>query len=146
MSGLSKIRIDLTQYPDMPVSGEVLWAKSLGNSLYCLQNIPCFALGYGEGDIVRCEDVNGSLTVRSLEVDRGNGVIRIYCRETDPNWKHVALRLQQFGCTYEQASENLFLFSVPPAAAGYLKTISEFLNDAQEVEAWEIAKMPLTDR
>lgn len=142
MTSLCKVRIDLSQQKDSPVAGELLWAEDLDGDLYRLRSVPSVAFGFAEGDIVRCRNVDGVLTVDALVGNHGNGVIRVYFREALPRSEEVFRRLKQIGCTYEQGTERLFLFSVPGAAEENLEEISIMLNGADEVEAWEIAKMP----
>lgn len=137
-----KIQIDLSEYPNTPVAGETLWAKPIGGDHYQLCNIPSFAFGYGEGDIVRCEEIDGELRVKNLVRSLENGVIRVYFHSISSTVQNVIGHMQQLGCTYERATEHLFLISIPESSILYLKNISDLLNNTDEVEAWEIAKMP----
>jgi len=53
------LEIDESGYP--PVSTESMWAQQREEGLFCLENIPFFAKGVSNGDIVRATEEEGEL-------------------------------------------------------------------------------------
>ncbi len=59
-------------------SGESLWAFSLGDQLYELQNIPVYAEHLNVGDVVLCDEPNNSIPIIREVVKRsGNRTLRV---------------------------------------------------------------------
>ncbi|MFI5297518.1 MAG: DUF4265 domain-containing protein [Polyangiales bacterium] len=142
-SDLCKVRIDLSSVAGAPVAGELLWAEALGDDLYRLRNIPGFAFGLSEGDVVRCTLREGVNTVTSLVHDSGNGVVRVYFRgPSTSDRERVCVALRRFGCTHEVGRHALDFFTVPASSIGHLHEIARILNEEDAVEAWEIGKEP----
>ena len=62
--------------------GESLWAYSLGNQLYELQNIPVNAEHLNVEDIVRCEESNNSRPIIKVLVKKsGNRTLRVISKK-----------------------------------------------------------------
>ena len=64
---LTKVVIDLK---DETFGVETLWAKPIGNGLYRLRNVPFFAYGYSEQDVVNTIDLSGRVVVTGV-AERG---------------------------------------------------------------------------
>ncbi|MFI5300965.1 MAG: DUF4265 domain-containing protein [Polyangiales bacterium] len=140
---LCKVRIDLSSVPGAAVAGESLWAEPLGADLFRLRNIPGFAFGLSEGDVVRCTLRGGVSTVTSLVHDSGNGVLRVYFRgRSTSDRERVCVALGKFGCAHEVGRLALVMFTVPASSSGHMNEIARILNDEYAVEGWEIGKEP----
>jgi hypothetical protein len=143
MTDLRKVRIDLSLIDGAPAAGELLWAQPLGDNLFRLRNIPSFAFGLSEGDVVRCTEENGVTTVSSLVHDSGNGAIRVYFRgESAVDRERVFAALRKRGCSHELGHRTLVMFTVPAKSAEHFPEIARVLNEEAVVEAWEIGKQP----
>ena len=124
-------------------SSEALWAEQVGENAFKLLNIPIFAFGYAEGDIVLCEQNQDWLQVIGLEKDSGNGTLRlILSEEESKDVQHILDELESVGCTYEKASSKLVAVTVPPNLKILFSQLSNFLNntDDEVLSGWEIAK------
>ena len=133
-----KIRIPLPTN-----SGETLWAEQVGENLFRLLNIPFFAVGYAEGDIVHCEQNQDWLQVIGLEKDSGNGTLRlIFSQEESKDVQPILDELESVGCTYEKASSKLVAVTVPPNLKIPFSQLSSFLNSTKDeiMSGWEVAK------
>lgn len=129
-----------------PVSGESLWAEHIEGELYRLLNVPFYAKGYAEGDIVRCIKRDSWYEVTTVEQHSGNGTVRIYFATTSASLKaqHVLNELVSVGCTYEQATPNFVAVSVPVNIEVTFSQLSSFLNSMSDdvVIGWEVGKKP----
>jgi hypothetical protein len=134
-----KIRIPLSD----TFSGETLWAEQTGENLFRLLNIPFFAFGYAEGDIVRCMQSQGWNQVTDLEKDSGNGTLRLVFGQVESNDAQFILsELASVGCTYEIASSQLVAVTIPPNLQIPFSQLSNFLNGIgnEVLNGWEIGK------
>ena len=137
---VSKIKIRI---PLPANSGETLWAEQVGENLFKLLNIPFFAFGYAEGDIVRCEQNQDWHEVIGLEKDNGNGTLRlIFAQEAGTDIQDILDELKSVGCTYEMASSKLVAVTVPPNLEIPFSQLSNFLNSIKDeiMPSWEVAK------
>ena len=97
--GMVKVFIEPSAGSDL-VAGETVWAKSVGESLYKIDNIPVFSEAYHLGDIVECEDSKEySLVVRRLKQASGNRTLRFQLAQqpNERDWKRLTGRLAQMG-------------------------------------------------
>jgi hypothetical protein len=74
MSERIKIRFRLN---NSQIGGELVWAEKIDEVRYRLLNIPYYAEGYAEGDIVHCIETNNQIEVIAIEEDSGNGTLRL---------------------------------------------------------------------
>src|SRR5689334_2410366 len=98
---------------------ESLWAYSLGNNLYELQNIPVYAEHLNVEDVVRCEEsAETKPVIRELVRRSGNRTLRvIFCPETpDDTCVDIMWELGQKKILSEKATHKHFSFNVPPNA------------------------------
>lgn len=133
-----KIRISLPTN-----SSETLWAEQVGENLFRLLNIPFFAFGYAEGDIIRSEHQQGWNQVVGLEKDSGNGTLRlIFAQDENRDIQEILDELESVGCTYEKASSKLVAVTVPPNLEIPFSQLSNFLNGTKDeiMSGWEVAK------
>ena len=142
-NALTKILFNLEA--DAPSATETLWARSLGDDLYQLDNTPWYARGCALGDIVRCVGGEGELPAFS-EVVRpsGNRTIRIFVPD-GPARRHtkklVAEFLRSHGCSYEGmgSEKGLIAATIPKDMPS--DAIFEYLDtlEANETAFWEAA-------
>lgn len=139
MSDLTKVKIKL---PDT-FDAELLWAESKGNHLFRLVNIPFDAIGYAEGDIVRCIEIDSIPEVIGIEKDSGNGTLHLVFVDSNlPESQRVLNELVSVGCTYERASKSLVGVTIPPALLVPFSQIANYLNGIDDgiLQGWEVAK------
>ncbi|HLO97793.1 MAG TPA: DUF4265 domain-containing protein, partial [Fimbriimonas sp.] len=103
----AKVRISTTR--DRETEHETLWATSLGNDLYKLDNSPFYAYDVSWEDVVRAVKIEGSGVVQFQEVVKrsGNKTIRIIFDEPlvpGNASQRVADALVKMGCSYEGVS------------------------------------------
>ena len=135
-----KIRFNLQ---GNPINGETIWAEPVGKDLYRLLNIPYYAIGYAEGDIVHCVERGDWKEVINLEQDGGNGAIRIVFADSEsPEAQHILDELVSVGCTYERASSELVAVTVPPNLDIPFSQMANYLNSADDkiLVGWEVGK------
>jgi hypothetical protein len=120
---MTDIAPDLVQvHLDLPnhwwFKGESIWAKSLGNDLYEIQNIPFCAYGLNCGDVVRAIADSPDLKpeVRAVVSKSGNQTVRIsFCDKLSKEDQTLHLgALQAMGAEVERANAQFVCINVPP--------------------------------
>jgi hypothetical protein len=139
--GLVKVLFDLPSDDGFPAH-ERMWAEDLGAGFFVLRNVPFYAFGVAEGDLVTCVLRDGAQVFQAVARDGGNGAVRVYFRP-DTNLEHILAQLNQLGCTFERSTAHLYAFTVPSALSSRLNELAFVLNESIEVEAWEYGKEPL---
>ena len=139
--GLVKVLFDLPHDDGFPAH-ERMWAEDLGAGFFVLRNVPFYAFGVAEGDIVTCALRDGALVFEAVAHDGGNGVVRVYFRP-DTNFEHILAQLNQLECTFERSTAYLYAFTVPSTLSSRLNELAFILNESSEVEGWEYGKQPL---
>jgi len=140
LSNRVKIRFPLV---NESASGETLWAEGAGENLFTLLNIPFLAVGYAEGDVVRCVEHDGWHQVVGLEHSSGNGTLRlIFTDGKTRDAQEILDELSSVGCTYERASRNYVAVTVPPNLQIPFSQLSNYLNQTTDevLTGWEVAK------
>jgi hypothetical protein len=140
MKQRTKIRFNLR---GNPVGGETIWAEQVGENIYRLLNIPLYAAGYAEGDIVHCSLRNGWYEVVNIEKDNGNGTVWIMFTNAESlEAQEVLNELASVGCAYERATDQFVAVNVPPTLdipfsqmANYLDSISKDI-----IAEWAVSK------
>jgi len=104
---------------DGSVQVETLWAQSLGQDLYQLDNSPFYAYSTSWRDVVYApyETSEERATFQRVVTKSGNRTVRVYfdppVEEGNPS--DVVLQgLVTLGCSYEGASRRLLSINVPP--------------------------------
>lgn len=117
---LVKVHLDLPNH--WWFKGESIWARSLGNDLYEIQNIPFCAYGLNCGDVVRAVASSADLKPEVQAVVRrsGNQTVRIsFCDELSKEDQAPHLEaLRAMGADVERANAQFVCLNVPPDA-GY---------------------------
>jgi hypothetical protein len=134
--GLVKVILDLSK-DDGPVASESLWAEPAGNLLFRLRNVPFFAYGFSERDIVRVEESGGKLVVTAIEERGGHSTYRIFLptETTEERFAGDWELFERLGCTYERANRRLVAIDVPPRADIY--AVYTVLEDGEKDGLWE---------
>lgn len=135
----------LFQGPEIPMGGESLWAQPVGGERFRLLNAPFYALGFAEGDVVRCvrSPETNQLIVEELEIDSGNGTLRLLFMDTQSlDAQEVLNELSSVGCAHEHASTQLIASTVPPKLQVPFSQLSNYLNALPDnvLQGWEIGK------
>lgn len=97
-----KVFFELEQDEDgyPPETQESMWAVDLGGGLYRIDNIPFFAVGISDGDVVRAAERDGELMFRDLVEPSDNCTIRLIMFEKGRE-DEVRAALTGLGCEIE---------------------------------------------
>jgi hypothetical protein len=131
-----KILFELEQDEDgyPPASAETLWATTLGNGLFKLDNIPFFALGVAVNDIVAAVPEEGVFHFNEVAQPSGHSTIRILVYEPS-DVPAVRALFTQLGCTTELSHlPRLIAVDVPPAVS--LDRVKEVLDSGRDQNRW----------
>ena len=99
-----------------PDEAETLWASSLGNDHYKLDNSPFYAYGVSWEDVVEAFPNDGVLEFARCVTKSGNRTLRVILDSVDENLESrtVLERIRQLGCSYEGMNSRLISINVPP--------------------------------
>lgn len=98
-------------------SGEGLWAYSLGEQLYELQNIPIFTEHINVEDVVLCDEPDDSIPIIREVVKRsGNRTLRVIFQPdtSDDICVDIIWKLAKRNIIPEKSAHKHFMFNVPP--------------------------------
>lgn len=113
---LTKIYIDLPDH--WATSGESMWAKSLGEDLYEVDNVPFYAYGINWKDVVRAIAADEESKPRVIEVVRhgGHRTLRFFFSAdlARPDQQTYLALIREIGAGIERADERLVAVDVPP--------------------------------
>ena len=134
--GLAKVIFDLSN-DGGPVATESLWAEPLGNGFFRLRNVPFFAYGFSERDVVNVVESDGQFLVKSVAERGGHSTYRIYLPDesTGEKFAQIWTPLEQLGCTYERANRALVAVDVPPTSDVY--AVYAVLEKGEECGVWK---------
>jgi hypothetical protein len=128
-------KIVFTLPDDAPSATESLWAKSLGNGLYEIDNTPWYVRGYALGDIVRCEEQDGELPLaRELVNASGNLTVRVFVPagpEREMRKQRITDTLRGYGCMFEGMGVDKGLIAVTIASTSDRGVILQYLNELE---------------
>lgn len=130
---------------DTPATGEQIWAEPLGDNRYRLLNIPIYATGYAEGDIVSCVLHQTWYEVSGMVENSGNGTIHIWLEDPESAASQSVLtHLTQVGCTYEHFTGPVFGVTIYPTTPGLWLKVSDYLNQLPDavLPGWDVRKEP----
>jgi hypothetical protein len=119
---------------------ETLWATSLGNDHYKLDNSPFYAYAVSWKDVVYApfDKDEGFPTFQKIVSKSGNRTVRVIFEPPvdDGNTSDLALQgLVALGCTYEGAANRYMSINIPPEVE--FETVRSYLIKAQV--QWEHA-------
>jgi hypothetical protein len=134
-NNLTKVHLELPNH--WWFKGESLWAKSLGDDLYEIQNVPFCAYGLNCGDVVRATADAPELKPEVREVVRrsGNQTIRANFKlANELQGQHIEA-IKQLGAWVERANPTFICINVPPEVS-YVK-VREYLDRQEASDALE---------
>jgi len=115
---LTKVHIDLPNH--WAVGGESLWAASLGNNRYRVDNVPFYAYNVNYQDVVEAQVAAPDLKPSVLRVVERSGhqTLRVLFAEDVPEEHRVQrmASLAELHVEYERATSRLFALDVLPGA------------------------------
>lgn len=128
-----RLERDSDGYP--PADRERVWAESLGEGKYRIDNIPFFTYGISCDDIVEAELVDGEMLFKQVLQPSGHTKVRVYV--FNPNdVATIRNEFKAFGCESE-GSRLPKLFSLDiPASVEYSKIRAELERGSAE-KRWE---------
>jgi hypothetical protein len=134
--GLVKVILDLSK-DNGPVATESLWAEPAGDCLFRLRNVPFFAYGFSERDMVKVEESDGKFVVTGVEERGGHSTYRIFLptETTEEKFARDCAPLEKLGCTYERAIRRLVAVDVPPRSDVY--AVYAALEHGEKDGLWE---------
>jgi hypothetical protein len=113
---LTKIVVDLPNH--WATGGEGMWAKSLGNDLYEIRNIPFYAYGLNFSDVVRAVQPapDKKPVVAELVRSSGHRTLRVSFSDSLPESDRPDLlhSLKELKAFYEGANKRFFAIDVEP--------------------------------
>lgn len=113
---LTKIVVDLPNH--WATSGEGMWAKPLGDSLYEIRNVPFYAYGLNFEDVVRAEEPDPSHkpVVKELVRAGGHQTLRVFFADSVPYDESPVLldQLRSLRAAYERGNATDFAIDVEP--------------------------------
>ncbi len=120
--------------PDGSAQVETLWAVSLGDDKYLLENSPFFAYSVSWQDIVYAPYANaeGHPTFSKIISKSGNRTIRVILDpplENGNSSEKIAETLVQMKCSYEGTNGSYLSVNIPPEAN--LDQIRQFLIEKE---------------
>ena len=116
---------------------ESVWAASLGDGRYRIENVPFYACGVSYDDIVVAKPKDGLLIVQEVAERGGHSTYRVILNRytTDDEFKAAWEKIESLGCTYERATERLLAIDVPPEADIY--AVYAALEEGEKVGVWD---------
>ncbi|MGP5622799.1 DUF4265 domain-containing protein [Candidatus Corynebacterium faecigallinarum] len=125
---------------------EKLLVHGIGGWHFVLRSVPCFATGLSLGDIVHCQDRDGTLHLDGVSVRGGASTLRLLIDDAHEPladnllWDHpaaaagwpgmrerIAGQLTTVGCTVERLGRHLLAVSIGPDVD--MTSIEQFLNE-----------------
>jgi hypothetical protein len=124
---------DANGYPPCP--WETLWAYEVETPLYCLDNIPFFAMEVSPGDVVRVKDDDGQLVFEEVVRPSKNSVFRVYV-EDEEDVQNAREEFRKLGCESELSDlPKLFAFEVPGSVS--FDPVATLLTEGDEGGRWK---------
>lgn len=123
---------DEDDYP--PADFESLWATSLGEGLYRVENIPFFAEGIALGDVISARPEQDLLRFQGVVQPSGHRTLRVmvYDKQEVPAVREM---LKRQGCDVEQSHiPGLISVDVPPEVP--LPVLRQLLAEGESQERW----------
>ena len=132
----TKVHIDLPNH--WATGGEAMWAKSLGDDLYVIDNVPFYAYGINYGDVVRATADGPDLKASVREVVRASGhsTLRIFF-DTLALEKQLEVlgQLENLNASYERATDAYVAIDIKPT--GDAQKVRELLAELEALELLE---------
>lgn len=92
---------------------ETLWAKSLGEDKYKIENSPFFAYGISWKDIIEAHvGDSGILELKRVIEKSGHRTVRVISKENEID-KDFIKELNNLGCSVEEANNKFIAIDIP---------------------------------
>lgn len=108
------------------IAEETVWAISLNNNNYKIDNIPFFAPNLAYEDIISIENDNGVLYFDDLIQPSGHSTIQVIFFDKEKS-NDVIQNLEKFGCKWESMKEQPY-YAIDIAPNIDYKTVKDYLN------------------
>jgi hypothetical protein len=128
-----KLEQDAEGYP--PFAEESMWAKSVGNDTFELDNIPFYASEATLGDVVKVVRDDGILYFDSLVKESGNALVRIIFYHDDDVQK-VRKELEELGCESELSHNPRYIAVNVPREVNYA-IVRKVLDRGFNEDRWD---------
>jgi len=137
-----KLQQDEDGYP--PAVTESLWAISLGEGRFRLENTPFFVTGVSHSDVVRAHRGDDRrLWFDELAEASGHSTVRVVICENSPDTRPIKKRMQalqesvaRLGCSFESSHlPNLVSIDIPPDVP--LGPLTALLEAGHQGELWD---------
>ena len=123
-----KLEKNEDDYP--PVDWEELWAVSLGDDKYRIDNVPFYALGISSGDSVAAVSRDEKLVVTEVVGTEGHSTLRVVVHDKSMT-EILRAELKSAGCATELSNvPGFFSVDVPPQVD--YSVISKLLSDYED--------------
>lgn len=118
---------------------ESLWAEPVGSDHFQISNVPFYAKALSFDDVVAAHEADGRLIYDHVVKRNGHSTYRVILREgiTDksPEFRSAWAPLEDLGCTYEKATDELLAIDVPPEAD--IRMVYELLERGEAPGVWD---------
>lgn len=126
---LTKVKVELPNH--WWLKGESFWAKSLGDDLYEIQNVPFCAYGLNCGDIVKAvaDEPDHKPEIREVIKRSGNQTLRVSFKiESNQQGPYVEA-IEAIGAWVERANSTFIAINIPPGID--LASVLEYLDEQE---------------
>ncbi|WP_037588055.1 DUF4265 domain-containing protein [Stenoxybacter acetivorans] len=131
-----KVYFYLKQKDDWPpFASEFIWANSLGDDRYQLNNIPFFAEGVSFGDVIKADIQNGNPWFVNIVKASTNSTLRVFCFDTQKKIE-FSKWLGQNSCMSELGFEGEYIVANIPGTID-IDALEQFLADIEEPGQFE---------
>jgi hypothetical protein len=140
-----KIFFELEQDEDgyPPASVESLWARSVGEGLFKIDNIPFFATGVAVDDVVAAIPDRGVLQYKDVVQPSGHSTLRIIVYE-ESQAAEVRALFKRMGCSTELSHvPGLIAVDVPPSVS--LESLRRMLDEGRSQGRWDYEEACLAE-
>jgi hypothetical protein len=124
---------------------ESMWAQTVGDGLYRIDNAPFYTYEVSCNDIVRAEQVIDASVgfMRFTEVygRSGHSTFRVFIGEgakDADDAKHLFEMLKGMGCYVERANDRLVAIDAPPKSVADMDKVWLLLYHAADEKVWEV--------
>jgi hypothetical protein len=138
-SKLTKIRFALSAEDQAAgVEAENLWAATLEDRRYRIDNVPFYVYGISLDDVVRAEEIDGRLVFREVVSRSGHSTYRVLVKDSagvsSAGFTRLWLALEELGCGREIASRRWIAIDVPPTTNVF--SVYRILESGEEQGVW----------
>ncbi|MBC7881547.1 MAG: DUF4265 domain-containing protein [Anaerolineae bacterium] len=112
---------------------ESVWVRAVGDSLYCVDNIPFFVDDVSIGDVISAEVVDNVNYFKEIVERSGSSIVRVMVN--DELYVEEAInKLQEFGCHTERMLPKVFALEVPAELS--FENIIDYLWQGEQSKRW----------